>query len=52
MLNEEEIYDWWNQKIKNYIKNYGRRNKLTLVQEKEKKFIDMHDKFLETISMK
>lgn len=32
MLSEEEICEWWNRKIENYLKNYARRNKLTLTQ--------------------
>ena len=52
MLSEEEIREWWYQKIENYIKNYARRNTLTLVQPKAKIFTETHEKFLETIPSK
>ena len=34
MISEEEIKVWWERKIENYIKNYARQNKLSLMQEK------------------
>ena len=49
MISEEEIRLWWERKIDNYIKNYARWNKLSLAQEKEKFFIETHEKFLESI---
>ena len=49
MLSAEEIHEWLNKKFENYIKNYPRKNKLTLMQERSKLFIGMHEKFLETI---
>ena len=48
MLSEEEIHQWWNRKIKTYIKNYTRRNKLTLLQANAKFLTETHDKFLES----
>ena len=38
MISEEEIRVWWERKIENYIKNYARRNKLSLAQAKAKFF--------------
>ena len=49
MISEEEIRVWWERNIKNYIKNYVRRNKLNLAQAKAKFFIETHEKFLERI---
>ena len=42
MINEEEIREWWDRKIDNHIKNYARRNKLSLAQAKEKNFTETH----------
>ena len=44
MLSEEEFREWWNWKIENYLKNYARRNKLTLAQARAKFFTEMHEK--------
>ena len=52
MLSEQEIHKWWNWNIKNYIKKYSKRNKLTLAQEKEKKFTEMHEEFLKVVPAK
>ena len=35
MISEEEIREWWEIKIDNYIKNYARQKKLSLTQVKE-----------------
>ena len=49
MISEEEIREWWERKIDNYIKNYAHRNKLSLAQAKAKFFTETHEKFLESI---
>ena len=49
MISEEEIKEWWERKIDNYIKNYARRNKLSLVQAQAIIFTETHEKFLESI---
>ena len=49
MISEEEIRDRWERKIDNYIKNYARRNKLSLAQAKAKIFRETHEKILESI---
>jgi hypothetical protein len=50
MLNKQEICEWWEWKIKNYIKNYTRRNNLSLVEARSWLFSEMHERFLEAIS--
>jgi DNA polymerase III delta subunit len=40
---------WWERKINNYIKNYARRNQLTLSKEQEQFFMETHERFLEAI---
>ena len=49
MLSEEEIREWWDRKIANYIQNYARRNSLTLAQARARFFTETHEKFLESI---
>ena len=49
MISEEEIKEWWERKIDNYIKNYAQRNKLSLTQEQAKIFTETHEKILESI---
>ena len=49
MTSEEEIRVWWERKIENYIKNYARWNKLSLMQEKANFFMKTHEKFLENM---
>jgi hypothetical protein len=49
MISEEEIRVWWERKIENYIKNYARQNKLSLVQSKGKIFTETHEKILDNI---
>lgn len=50
MVNVEEIRQWWNRKIVNYIQNYARRNKLTIAKAKEKFFTESHEKIIEVVS--
>ena len=47
MISEQEIKNWWERKIANYLQNYARRNKLTIAQKKEKFFTETHEKFVE-----
>ena len=49
MILKEEIKDWWEHKIANYLQNYARRNKLTISQAKEKFFTEMHENFVELV---
>ena len=49
MISKEEIKEWWERKIDNYIKNYARQNKLSFVQAQEKFLTETHKKFLEGI---
>ena len=49
MISEQDDKYWWERTIANYLKNYARRNKLTISQEKEKIFIEMHEKFVESV---
>ena len=49
MISEEEIREWWDRKIDNYIKNYAWWNKLSFVQAQAKILTETHDKFLESI---
>ena len=49
MISEEDIKEWWERKIDNYIKNYAQRNKLSFVQAQAKFLIETHEKFLESI---
>ena len=43
MISEQEIKNWWERKIENYLQNYARRNKLTIAQEKEKFFTETRE---------
>ena len=49
MISEEEIREWWERKIDNYIKNYTRRNKLSFVQAQAKIFTETQEKILKGI---
>jgi Mlc titration factor MtfA (ptsG expression regulator) len=49
MISEEEIREWWERKIDNYIKNYAQKNTLSFAQAQEKFFSKPHEKFLESI---
>ena len=49
MISEQEIKDWWEHKIANYLQNYALRNKLMTAQAKERFFTDTHEKFLESV---
>ena len=49
MISEEEIREWWERKIDNYIKNYTRQNKLSFIQAQEKFLTETHEKLLKNI---
>ena len=49
MIPEQEIKDWWERKVANYLQNYMRRNKLTIAQAKERFFTETHEKFVESV---
>ena len=49
MISEDEIREWWERKIDNYIKNYARQNKLSLTQAQAKNFTETHETFLKSI---
>ena len=49
MILEQDIKDWWERKITNFLQNYTQRNKMTIAQAKEKFFTEMHEKFVESM---
>ena len=49
MISEQEIKNWWERKIENYLQNYMRRNRLIISQAKEKFFTETHENFVESI---
>ena len=49
MISDQEIKDWWEKKITNYLQNYAKRNKLTISQAKEKLFSETHENFVEFV---
>ena len=49
MISEQEIKDWWERKIANYLQNYAQRKRLTTAQEKERIFTETHEKFVESV---
>ena len=49
MISEQDIKNWWERKIANYLQNYARRNRLTITQAKEKFFTKTHDNFVESV---
>ena len=49
MISEQEIKNWWERKIENYLQNYVRRNRFTIAQAKEKFFTETHEKFVESV---
>ena len=49
MISEQEIRDWWERKIANYLQNYAQRNRLTTARAKERFFIETHEKFVESV---
>ena len=49
MILEQEIKDWWERKIANYLQNYAQRNKLIVVEAKAIFFTETHEKFVESV---
>ena len=49
MISQQEIKNWWEHKIMNYLQNYARINKMTIAQAKDKFFSKTHEKFVESI---
>ena len=49
MISEQDIKDWWEHKVENYLQNYKWRNRLMTAQAKERFFIETHEKFIESI---
>ena len=49
MISEQEIKDWWEHKIANYLHNYAWRKRLMTVQAKERFFTETHEKFVESV---
>ena len=49
MIPEQEIKDWWEHKISNYLQNYARSNILTVAEAKAIFFIETHEKFVESV---
>ena len=49
MIPKQEIKDWWECKVANYLQNYARRNILTITQAKEIFFTETHEKFVESM---
>ena len=47
MISEQEIKDWWEGKIENYLQNYARINRLMNAQVNERFFIETYEKFVE-----
>ena len=47
MISEQEIKDWWERKVANYLQNYAWRNRLTTAQAKERLFMETNENFLE-----
>ena len=49
MIPKQEIKDWWERKVANYLQNYVRRNTLTIAQAKERFFTETHENFVESV---
>ena len=49
MILVQDIKNWWEHKIENYLQNYARRNRLSIAQAKEKLFTETHEKFVESV---
>ena len=49
MIPEQEIKDWWERKIANYLQNYARRNRLTVAEAKARFFTETHENFFESV---
>ena len=49
MIPEQEIKDWWERKIANYLQNYARRNRLTVAEAKARFFTETREKFVKSL---
>ena len=49
MIPEQEIKDWWDRKVVNYLQNYARRNRLTVTEAEARFFTETHEKFVESV---
>ena len=49
MIPEQEIKDWWDRKIANYLPNYAQRNILTVTKSNAIFFTETHEKFVESV---
>ena len=49
MILEQDIKDWWDRKVANYLQNYTRRNRLTIAEAKAIFFTETHEKFVESV---
>ena len=49
MISEQDIKNWWEHKIMNYLQNYARRNRMTIAQAKDKFFSETHEKLMESV---
>ena len=49
MITEQEIKDWWDRKIVDYLQNYARRNRLTVAEARAIFFTETHEKFVESV---
>ena len=52
MIPDQEIKDWWDRKVANYLQNYARRNRLTVAEDKARFFTETHEKFIESQLLK
>ena len=48
MISEQDIKNWWERKVANYLQNYAWRNRLMTTQAK-KRFLETHEKFVESV---
>ena len=49
MIPEQEIKDWWDRKVANYLQNYARQNRLTVTEARARFFTETHEKFVESV---
>ena len=49
MIPEQEIKDWWDHKIVNYLQTYARQNRLTVAEARARFFTETHEKFVESV---
>ena len=49
MIPKQEIKDWWDRKVANYLQNYARQNILTVAEARARSFTETHEKFIESV---